>query len=220
MADEQTKTAGQAPRFRMSDPSGYCTAYFYYVNANDNPTTKVYEYFDISSPIGDVQTLTLSLLGNALNDGSSPPCYSNNVDDLVRHRKGFIIIAKDGEAFPHDDPIEFIVTASSDPHATGLGYPHRYSFEHNMTYSVVVSGRTVGITIYNDELQNCSGHGDLGRHEWEEFRIGPLPVGAEIMDLYGDSGGTNMGPPAPPPLLPFSTRAPMAAELMKDVVDA
>jgi hypothetical protein len=177
----------------------YFTAYFYYISPTKG--TFCYEYFDIENAIKNPEALAIYLLGNTVNYLDSPKCYCNDAKYLHRRRRGYAIVAVEDGQFIGNNPIQFILAERSNGCDDGVGDPADYTFSYLSSVDVEFGGRSASIVIYTNDMINYDGE-VLGEKEWETFTIGNTSLRINSMDsnlLLGDSGGTNMGPPAPPP---------------------
>lgn len=188
------------PRVRadLGDGMEYHAAYLYYLRFDQeegDPTVRAYEYFNIKKAITNPESVMRKLARNAYFDRSSPPCYARSVDGLFRRRKGYVGFAIDSQY--HDISDENAITLKLDD-----GDPADHTFL-NPKYVSVPSGvpgdlTEISVVYFENEMRRRPGSepGDLDIKESEDFRIHFTSKRGRVVE---DSGGTNMGPPVPPP---------------------
>ncbi len=186
----------------MAAPAGVHTAYFYYIEyADGERTISVYEKFQ-DTALGSVGSEVPSLIDNHLRTGNNPKYGGNDFDDIVRKRKGYFIVALDGASFSSNDPITFRCDASSE--TDSIGNNGKHTFTPLGTFNVVIGTKNISVTAYLYRAQSYIRPANLGNTEREHYHIkfdGELR--AELVTLYEESGGTNLGPPPRPPVVPI-----------------
>lgn len=200
----QNRLAGRGPT-RNRD-SEFHTAYLYYFSA-DLATVAAYELFSgYEKPLPDNPVaVATGLVANAYSNGANPPKYANNVADLMRRRKGYIIFAVHNKVLKKNKPIKFkrsryryIGDGDSKPGGMNDG---AHTFEQiGTSFTLTLSDvEQIGIVIYSCGMQKKidSSTADLDKGEWESFLIDfTFDNKQKRVDL---DGGTNLGPPPPPP---------------------
>jgi hypothetical protein len=183
--------------------SEYHTAYFYLVQnyAPGSYSVKAYEYVDIYHPLNDVKGLVNHLVQNATGrNGTDPRCYGTAMDELMRRRKSYFIVASDKYTFDDNEPVTF---AGVDTYGATNDGKHTFFLIEVLHHVPTATGGTVDVAVYGNEMISSSANGStLRKKEWEDYRITLNFIDAKHDErlLFDGSGGTNMGPPPPPPV--------------------
>jgi hypothetical protein len=176
-----------------------CCIYFYYIGQYDSKikTWPVKHYYFTNGlrpiPYEEVESRVRKLSINARKGGSDPPQYGADWKYLVWSRKCYIAILID------DPTIKFVGEALKIDNTKGK--PNHALFDGK---DVITNSAAPNEPQRMVPLFYCINHmkdeydGNLGETaEYFELVLNStLPKKAR---LYPDSGGTNMGPPVPPP---------------------
>jgi hypothetical protein len=187
----------------------YCI-YFYYLHfpaeADEPDRADIYEAFDIDDAIEDqaelmsrIKRLTL----NAITNGKNPPRYAESIKDLNMDRQSYYVVVADSpdKKFAAAGGIKFEGKNHNDKVTDGT---HTFGNELYLEYDVTLADgtkRDLTGACYVNILHGKKDNGNserLKKGEWECFKI-DLKFQNKRLRLVDDSGGTNMGPPVPPP---------------------
>jgi hypothetical protein len=185
------------------------TIYFYFVTkASGSWSVKHYFYVHGRDPITDVsphsdlEERVRLLARNAQNNGNNPPQCGANWEYIVwNHESYFVILIDDPTVkFDQNNAIEFDLLKNGTPN---------HSFFDGREFTVPLPDQA-GVTqafpafcCINHMKRNEAGN-DLGDYpEYFHFVPHTSPTLRSLGILeFTDSGGTNMGPPSPPPGMP------------------
>lgn len=169
-------------------------AYLYYFDSFTGPA-RCYEYFNIRDYIRDPDKKMEELAKNAYNRGNNPPEYCFDERDFIMRRKSYIVfVVEDKDELPLKYPLKF--------HSKTHGNDGKHTFRYKkMKYLSIPVGSGANAKVLNivycpNDLTKWQG-GDLGERDFEDFQI-YLPFSSRKAKEPG-TGGTNMGPPVPPP---------------------
>lgn len=189
----------------------YCL-YFYYigppeiVGPEQDRVRKITHYFvesDEAIEREDVPEIvrTLALNARKPTKDQSPAPTGYNLQSIKWERKSYIsfVIDDDNLRLKRDEAIEF------DRENDGA---ENHSFFDGWDFDIYVGGKyRQAFCCINHVKRNQAG-GDLGHDiregetkipEYFHFRLNTVPPQESLRPRFPDSGGTNMGPPVPPP---------------------
>lgn len=177
----------------------YFTAYVYYLRYDEQGTlvaTRAYEYFDIKKKINQPEAKIRQLARNAYFDRDNPPCYATSVDGLFRRRKGYVAFVIDSAYHHVSSENDVVLTMLDGSVATAFSNPRYLEFSTNIPGNQV----TVPTVYFENEMSKAGANGpeDLCEKEHQDFSLRINRGGGRGFRVE-DSGGTNMGPPVPPP---------------------
>lgn len=187
--------------------AGVHTAYFYHLSyTNDEPTISAYQKYDEQSALGNVQQVAKDLADNHFGARNNPVYAGDEFEDIIRGRKGYLIVSLEGAQFDSRDPITFRCDSGSEPQS--LNNDGRHTFTPLGTFAVSAGGKALSVTAYLYRAQSFIRPTNLGDGEREHYHIKFKATRSALVDIfYDDSGGTNLGPPPPPPgMIGQSTR--------------
>jgi hypothetical protein len=182
----------------------YCIYLYYLKYADDgsggsNLTDEIiFEVFDsdyaINSPRSRISTEVAALYSDSLKGIQ----YENH-DQLVMRRKSYVVFVIQGD-FEIDDKGVFKFSGR-DKHGNSIPYNH--TFQNFQFFDVQIYDRdnnsaTVKVAYFENHMMSASTGKALGKLEYEDFTIIPPLKGRQLLGDPG-TGGTNMGPPIPPP---------------------
>lgn len=168
--------------------------YFYYIKVTPaGPETRVYYRFDKTIPVTNIANEITTLTINAYNDMNNPPCLGSEMSDLDWRRKSYIVVMVEGHTLGNP-PFRMQEDNHPNPNTFGRVTPARVE---------VTDGNGDPLTLTGGYVKNTMKHyaraDDLEKNDpGESFRVILNPPIPSIV-RYPDSGGTNMGPPVPPP---------------------
>jgi hypothetical protein len=189
------KTNNQATGNGESAVKDLYAAYLYYFQfreGEDRPyAVREYEYFNTKHKM-DLKQKLKELCVNASADGDNPPRYSEEPGHMMMRRKSYVIFAVEGKgkSFPNKDAVLFTSLNEGDAKKTFEG---EIVFQH-------VGVANMSVAVYENTMK-CSSSGnelDDMKHENFSFHLN-LNGRDKPLRPRGDSGGTNMGGPVPPP---------------------
>lgn len=175
--------------------------YFYYIglDSQGRKVVKHYYYADGDKEIEpeDVERIVTSLAENAIiadEDQQTPPPNGYNWKGMVWTRKSYLAFLLD---VPGDDFSGNVFEVSSA--TTG----ENHSFFDGVVFSVTLpshgNGRTdPPVVCCINHMKKGPGGSDLGRQA-ERYELKLHRTSHSLGDREPDDGGTNMGPPVPPP---------------------
>lgn len=178
-----------------------CCIYFYYLakDKNNKLICRSYYFFDRSVNLSTVEKLRQQIIvlsANARIDGDYPPCHGDRFSDLaMRKRDSFYVVVVDDEEykFSQDDPLRL---KTVEKYPVDASYTFSKSYELDLDMSGYETGPDSITAAYRKNyLKNRLGN-VLNENESESFN---LYLNPGIPTIVPDSGGTNMGPPVPPP---------------------
>lgn len=201
--------------------------YFYYVRVNSNGTLEVshyfYENFDASGtsqPIprdeASLETLLQTLAENARPNGAkNPPQIGSNFVGIEWRRKSYVAIFVDElnwslHKFQNEDPGVVFIT---DPKEGKTGLENHTFFDAlDLEVTMPISRPRPGgptqdqrsAIVFMNHMKADDAGNDLGvgGGQFFQFRMFfdvKFADGTAGMTVIFDPGGTNLGPPAPPP---------------------
>ncbi|MEA3030213.1 MAG: hypothetical protein QOG13_1538 [Sphingomonadales bacterium] len=202
--------------------------FFYYVRVNGNGTLEIshyfYENFDeegVSLPIprdeATLNGLMKTLALNARPTGSgNPPANGSNFRNIVWNRKSYIgIFIDEGNwalhKFANQDPGVLFITDPKDGKAGLENHTFFDAMDLDITMPIFrpksgapTEDQRSAIVFMNhmkaDEAGNDLGGGGTGQFfQFKMFFGVKFADGTDGMTVIFDPGGTNMGPPLPPP---------------------
>jgi hypothetical protein len=170
-----------------------CIYFYYLYMSGGSYSTRHYYYTDgRNQPIhhSSVKAIVAQLAANAARDGNSPPKYGVDGRYVVWSRISYIAFVVDENRVQWDGDAITI-----DP---VLGLPN-HSFYDGTDTTVTVNGASRPAAWCVNYMKDAVG-ADLGdADEKYQFHL-QIGAGARILrPMFPDSGGTNMGPPVPPP---------------------
>lgn len=188
-------------------PTGYSTdvsaIYFYYLKERGGGkfVAQAYYYDHGDTPIRAEQFdgIVKRLTENAILDTDMPPKMAYDFDGAKWRRKSWLVVVLEDEdsAFDRYDPIVFDENNSD--------YDVNYSFGDGelIVTRPEIKGETLqlnGLRAINHMKRNEKGDPLLdGEKAKYKFRLNFSNSRRAHLLNYQDSGGTNMGPPVPPP---------------------
>lgn len=177
--------------------------YLYYLKFGTTGTKPksitVHYFFDPASNIlieDKIRDLALSIYKLGVRD---PTCYGDSFSDMVRRRKGYFVIVVEDERnrklsmLTFDDRIDF------DFKPENFG---KHTFEKPKYMEVKTTSVNLQIAYCFNRMKSkklSRYDKDLEVGERENFGYS-LQFDNEKGAGYSDSGGTNLGPPVPPPV--------------------
>ncbi|HEY5713270.1 MAG TPA: hypothetical protein VIT38_15350 [Allosphingosinicella sp.] len=200
MTTDTLERTDEVPKLATSDLEleGIISAYLYYLDFGGGSTVvseAIYEYYDRPGATVNRDNLVLQLATNAHTGGDDPIPYTTNHQYFMMRRKSWlIIVAANAPDIDDVNSIEFVGVDSQGRHNDG-----RHTFL-NINYSAITFGATrLQIVTCENHMQSKANRRNLDPREWEDFQFTLQFDGAAARLLGPDSGGTNMGPPVPPP---------------------
>lgn len=170
------------------------SAYLYYFEPSAGSGTQFYEYFDIDEHIRDPMATIERLARNAFDNGKAPPPYCDGGQDFIMRRKSYLIfVVADDKHIPVKDEIRF----HSISHGNDGGHTFRPAGNFAVQAGVGPAAKVLNVIYCVNDMARWQG-GDLEYREFEDFSI-ELPFEGFAAKGPG-TGGTNMGPPVPPPV--------------------
>jgi hypothetical protein len=178
--------------------------YLYYIQLQPR-VERAYYYFDFyEKPFTEAELMDelTELVANAFHNGTTPPSIGSTLSDLKWRRKGHVVIAVDaGGAYV--DPGTPLTLKGKATRGDNDG-THTFGGVKYAKVSVHIdAANTKEIEIiysYNDmQSYGASPPRDLIEGETETFELTVTPKSGPVALWVPDSGGTNMGPPVPPP---------------------
>ncbi|HLL30000.1 MAG TPA: hypothetical protein VK403_03285 [Allosphingosinicella sp.] len=166
--------------------------YFYYMTTTDDAAMRHYYYTHGGNTIQDaeVEGIIQKLTANARANGSNPPQCGEGERYIVWSRKSYIAVVIDDSA----------VTFEAD-HAVSV-HPEtaNHTFFDGWTGKVnMPSGPSPIAAFYCINHMKLNQNGEDLDEDVQSFAFRMHVVGAAQPRQFPDSGGTNMGPPVPPP---------------------
>ena len=181
--------------------------YFYYIGekVGTNPRP-VRHYFYIhgrdrilDTPVNpQLEEIVRSLARNARSNGNNPPQFGADWNYMVWNHKSYLVVLID------DPSVQFETGNGIEFNPSNNGTPNHSFFDaRNFGVPLIYQGQTrlaPAVCCINHMKRNEDGD-DLGDYpEFFHFVLHTSPQLEELRRLdVEDSGGTNMGPPAPPP---------------------
>lgn len=187
--------------------SGYNTnmscIYFYYLKERASgkliAQAHYYDHGDLPIPAGEFDDIVRRLTENAILDMDMPPKMAFDFDQVKWRRKSYLVVVLEDEdsMFDEDDPVIFDEDNSDyDPN-------HSFFDGELIETRPRVRGQTRtlhGIRVVNHMKRNAKGDDlEIGEPAKYKFRLNYHNARRARLFLP-DSGGTNMGPPVPPPV--------------------
>jgi hypothetical protein len=168
--------------------------YLDFSTGSPQPARRAYEYYDIGNSIGDVDACMMALAKNALDHGDNPRPYTRDFKYFVMNRVSYVFVVVHGAKIDISDAKIF---EGKDKNNTINDGTHTFLYQGYKEIDLG-DGRDLDVVYYVNSMTAYAGKKRLKAKEWEDFRLKlKLHGGREI--LGDDSGGTNMGPPVPPP---------------------
>jgi hypothetical protein len=204
MTTDTLERTDNAPKIAARDleTDGIISAYLYYLDFNGGTEVAgetIYEFYDHPDAVIDKDRLALQLIANAHTGGNSPPpCSFNHLEVMLRRKSYLIIVAANAPAINQNNPITFSVKNVDGDTNNG-----NHTFERVIYYPLSLGptqADNLQIITCENKMQSMENGGNLGRKEWEDFEFTLQFEGVAPLQLEYDSGGTNMGPPVPPPV--------------------
>jgi hypothetical protein len=203
MATDLRERADEASKVDALDPEldGIISAYLYYLEYDGGTTVvrqAIYEFYDHPGAVIDKDNLVLQLATNAHVGGNEPIPYTMNPQYFMMRRKSYlIIVAANAADIDRVNPIEFVGVDSDGNLNDG-----RHTF-HDIRYGTIEFGQDpadrLQIVTCENHMQSKANRTNLLPKEWEDFTFTLQFDGIRAARFGPDSGGTNMGPPVPPP---------------------
>ncbi len=168
-------------------------AYFYFISFEDKTALDIapYEYFNTKIPILDINNLVRNLSKNHLEEGTFPPRYSDGTEHMFWRRVSYLIFATDKAGVLNAGAVKFKPRrGSSAMHTIDLSGPFEVTAHANG------ADRTIYALVFRNHMIRRDTTRRLKAGEREAFKF---IFGFDRRDPIEDSGGTNMGPPVPPP---------------------
>jgi hypothetical protein len=168
--------------------------YFYYMTL-DPVEIKRY-YFDNLGPIGNIDDLIKFLTVNARNGRDLPPQIS---DTAKMRRQSYLVLLLDSDT-------ERLVGGEAIVFYDGAGmYKDNFAFfdgEDKIIDLATIPGRAElrSAVLCANHMFRDDQYNELWDDEVHPYRF-KIRYGTRLPVLEVDSGGTNMGPPVPPPVL-------------------
>jgi hypothetical protein len=180
---------------------GIISAYLYYLEYDGGTTVRnqaIYEFYDRPDAVVDKENLILQLVTNAHVGGDDPIPYTENPAMVMMRRKSYLIVAAANAAdIDSSNPIQFVCQDAAGNQNDGS-----HTFQ-DVRFSTITFGPNgadrLQIVACENLMQSMAGGGNLAAKEWEDFQFALQFDGVQATLLTFDSGGTNMGPPVPPP---------------------
>jgi hypothetical protein len=180
---------------RLDLPEAFA-AYYYFIDLDNNAIVP-YEYFNIGHKIVDLDLLVKTLSQNHVAEGVCPPPYCKNTFDMFWRRIGYLVFATDAPGVLNETAIRFSEVG------TGKDGDHTFHYIGPSEVTVQVEGvdqKIYAVVFFNEMMKRkslLSKSRPLKAKESESFKFQfPFDRHKPRID---DSGGTNMGPPVPPP---------------------
>ena len=154
---------------------------------------RIYEKYDTRRPLSPRGAIT-QLVANAAADGESPCPYTTDYRKYFMRRKCYLAMALESDrAYP--------VQGETISFADTLGPAGGHTFTNLGGFVLeddnALGHRFISILYARNDLQKRGGPGDLGDGDREHYTM-TLPFLPRVGFVPG-TGGTNMGPPVPPP---------------------
>lgn len=175
----------------------------YYYHLTPVPTPKLFDvkayYFERESRISNIRNVIRDLGINARAGDSVPPQCGDNFDSFPWRRKSYIVILIDSPTvrLNRGEAIEFFVRDGSTPNHSFFDADDFHDI--NLATSNDTRPYIVSAVCFINHMARAPDGVDLdpGEDQFFHFRLKytPPPPGFR----WPDSGGTNMGPPVPPP---------------------
>jgi hypothetical protein len=162
---------------------------------------RVYEWHDFYNHIDDPIAQITKLALNAHQKGSDPPCFAVNPkpDQMMMRRRGYLVFVVGDKEWAWNPQVKTeIVVVKTD--STSYPCPTAKSFDKHISFEIATSVGKLLVIFCENSMQSLNDHAktDLGPFEPEDF-IFKLPFQEKASGREPDAGGTNMGPPVPPP---------------------
>ncbi len=204
----KTAKISKKPRRASKVNSGLHAVYFYYLDRGGE--WEVYEWWDPGKPI-DLESAIIHLADNAQGSKNNPPYYTKDLSLVRMRRQSYVAFAVSAQDWTLGLSNEIKVTGNDD-----FGHPisnGAYTFANTVTHPSLVGKPTAPLLVvyFENAMMSVRG-GQLADREFETFRF-ELPFFAQRKKRVRapDSGGTNMGPPVPPPFRLRKKRKPKSA---------
>jgi hypothetical protein len=181
--------------------------YYYHISFDNNGVRTVRNYYYSAGKdkihYDEVPQIVRFLALNARNDDYVPPSHGSDMGDVWR-RKSYLVVLLDHPTMKLNAGGALVVKTD------GAGFPNHTFFDAqdlDIDVSPSGNGRTLrsAICCKNHMKRNDAGddlkkpsNGTVDSQEFE-FRLYYSGRSRLVFDFY-DSGGTNNGPPAPPPV--------------------
>lgn len=191
----------------------YYTLYLYYLRftrTNSRPSSITAHYYFNPDPANPITQAFIEQTAREIysSGAAHPTCYGTSFDDLVRRRKSYFAVVVE---LDDDSEINGQVSLKLDyvfiPQVSHRDAAH--TFKRPRHFAVNVGTKTIKGVYYENLIERATGIGHFGLAEdhWYhlKFTRKDLRLFDETENNFNDSGGTNMGPPVPPPahLPPF-----------------
>jgi hypothetical protein len=178
------------------------TVYYYHLTPVPGPDefdVKAY-YYERESRIGSIKNVIRKLALNARADDAVPPLCGDSVTSFPWRRKSYIV-------FLIDSPVLRLVPGDAIQFYTVGGSPENHTFFDAEDFDDIdlatpddPGAPTVSAVCFINHMKRAADGIDLDVGEMQHFHFrlnyGPRARGRS---RFPDSGGTNMGPPVPPP---------------------
>jgi hypothetical protein len=174
--------------------------YFYHVKITGGGALDVTAYHHCQYSPLNRQTLVLAVTEMARNartkDFAWPPC-GKGFNAIPRRRKGYFAVVL-------DDPAEKLAEDGAIAFYDGSGKPSRHNFSDAFNFEVDVGppgspgGRLSAVVCLN-RMKSKKSDGDLAKGEAEDFQLELFYGSKKRRGPPYEDGGTNQGPPVPPP---------------------
>lgn len=184
----------------LDDAGGFHTIYLYYIREGHNP--RIYEYYNFKNSVLVAEQRIDELVMNALLDEDDPPVYTDEHEYMIMHRKSYLaFVFESKQPVTVTDPVIF--RDVDDPNNNGW---HTFEYINKKATMVEKGGEKLYFYAiwYKNHLKRKPGGGDWGKDKVQKKWVGeqynitlPFKAGERLLDP--GTGGTNMGPPVPPP---------------------
>jgi hypothetical protein len=182
--------------------SGFYAVYLYYFTKDGK--FRIYEWWDPEDDIddqNDAKFRIMTLIGNAYYDKTDPDFYTDNYNFMIMRRKSYLVFAASVEYWKTSfNTIEasgknqvgsdidgYHTFYSSRPLADPSGKHLIFYCENHMMSSIPDASSPNGAKLRNKEFETFT------------FKMLFAPRAEAVILTDPDPGGTNMGPPVPPP---------------------